>query len=76
MDMDALHPIKPCPFCGSEAVTLVGSSVRCGNCGASGPFGGTVEDALGRWNARHDVRDLDPAISAPLTIAGVTTEEA
>ncbi|MGE5072941.1 MAG: Lar family restriction alleviation protein [Anaerolineae bacterium] len=54
MDNDILHSLKPCPFCGSEAVILIGSSVRCGNCGASGPFGCTAEHALERWNERND----------------------
>ena len=42
----ASDKLKACPFCGSESVALVGSFVRCGNCGASGPFGCTAEDAI------------------------------
>jgi Lar family restriction alleviation protein len=47
--------LKSCPFCGSEGVVLVGSFVRCGNCGATGPFGRTAEDAIARWNERPGV---------------------
>lgn len=50
--MDKKTDIKPCPFCGSLGVAVVGSFVRCGKCGASGPFGNTEAEAVQRWNDR------------------------
>ncbi len=50
--MDRIDEIKPCPFCGSLGVALVGSFVRCGSCGAAGPYGYTDAEAVERWNAR------------------------
>ncbi len=50
-DMDAIDELEPCPFCGSSGV-LVGSFVRCGKCGAVGPYGSTQAEAADRWNRR------------------------
>ncbi len=50
--VDVIPVLKACPFCGSNAVAVVGSFVRCGNCGATGPFGATVEAAVENWNER------------------------
>ena len=50
--MKDLPELKPCPFCGSLAVALVGNDVRCGNCCAVGPFGMYGEQAIKRWNER------------------------
>jgi len=50
--MDEDIELKPCPFCGSSGAAVVGSFVRCGNCGAVGPYGYTDLEAIERWNAR------------------------
>lgn len=50
--MDEIAEIKPCPFCGSLGVAVVGPFVRCGSCGAVGPYGHTNGDAVQRWNER------------------------
>ena len=50
--MDSIVDLKPCPFCGSLSVAIVGSFVRCGGCGAVGPYGYTNEEAAERWNRR------------------------
>ena len=53
--------LKPCPFCGSEDVTLntqegwdglVLFYVRCGNCCASSAFCADSERATAAWNKR------------------------
>ena len=49
---DQMPDMKPCPFCGSLGVAVVGFGARCGTCGAVGPFGPTEEDAARRWNQR------------------------
>ncbi len=53
-DMDTIAELEPCPFCGSSGV-LVGSFVRCGKCGAVGPYGSTQAEAADRWNQRVDM---------------------
>lgn len=50
--MSLAMDIRPCPFCGSFGVALVGSFVRCGSCGAAGPYGLTDAEAIQRWNER------------------------
>jgi Lar family restriction alleviation protein len=50
--MDAIIELKACPFCGSASVLQVGSYVRCGRCGAAGPYGETDVEARQRWNER------------------------
>lgn len=50
--MEEVIELKPCPFCGSPGVAVVGSFVRCGSCGAVGPYGYTDLEAIDRWNAR------------------------
>ncbi len=52
--MDAIVELEPCPFCGSSGV-LVGSFVRCGKCGAVGPYGSTQAEAADRWNQRVEL---------------------
>ena len=50
--MDEMVELKPCPFCGSVGIAVVGSFVRCGCCGAVGPYGYTEVEAVERWNMR------------------------
>lgn len=53
--------LKPCPFCGSEAVQEVYNEkgqrleviVRCSNCRAQGSFRPFVKDAVEAWNERR-----------------------
>lgn len=61
--------LKPCPFCGSGAVSMVYggfdftgmhfASFRCGRCGAEGPSGvgisktAAIADAAAEWNRRE-----------------------
>ena len=56
--MDAITELKPCPFCGSSGVALVGSFVRCGRCGAVGPYGFTEIEAVERWNRREAIQSI------------------
>ena len=50
-----MKQIKPCPFCGSEKVSL-GSGleklqqVECVNCGANGPCVSSAKTAVWLWN--------------------------
>ena len=53
--------LKPCPFCGSVRVAIVGSFVRCGRCGAVGPFGCSEAEAAERWNNRPAEAEPDAA---------------
>ncbi len=52
VNMDSTVHMLPCPFCGSSGVAVVGSFVRCGTCGAAGPFGNSEAEAVERWNVR------------------------
>ena len=54
--MKDLPELKPCPFCGSHSVALVGLEVRCGTCCAVGPIGVDAEQAVTRWNERDKVK--------------------
>jgi hypothetical protein len=47
--------LKTCPFCGMNLIVVQYYVVRCGNCGACGPFGSTDEIAADRWNNRPDI---------------------
>lgn len=53
--------LNPCPFCGSASVALSFFAVRCGTCGASGPFASSDDQAVLRWNDRRErpPRQLD-----------------
>lgn len=51
--------LKPCPFCGSTYLQVVGSSgddesysVECWGCDASGGSCATKEAAIDEWNRR------------------------
>ncbi len=72
-DMDNTAQMLPCPFCGSPGVAVVGSFVRCGSCGAAGPFGNSEAEAVERWNVRVGIVQRGRADDAPLT-PGVNTE--
>lgn len=61
--------LKPCPFCGGEAVISLngdkpgyrGTMVMCGNCGARTKFFtisteyGSTEEAVKAWNTRSEM---------------------
>lgn len=55
--------IKPCPFCGSDALFVSErnskSYVRCGKCYAYGPDGKNKEEAIERWNSAPRKEDVD-----------------
>jgi Lar family restriction alleviation protein len=50
--MDILSQLKPCPFCGSRTILVQDLSLYCQNCGAKGPSGSSVTQALILWNVR------------------------
>ena len=50
--MDSASEIKSCPFCGSPGAAVAGSYVRCGSCGAAGPYSCSEAEAVERWNER------------------------
>jgi Lar family restriction alleviation protein len=48
--------LKPCPFCGSDAVhfrTVISDYVSCDNCGNGTAGYSTKQKALKAWNKRH-----------------------
>jgi len=55
-----MFKLKPCPFCGSMKVYVMGEKkhwIGCGNCGAEGPIpNGHLYDYIGpavrAWNKR------------------------
>jgi Lar family restriction alleviation protein len=47
--------LKPCPFCGSEKVSVVTnyqSAVECAKCMANGPLDMSIAVAVKEWNTR------------------------
>jgi len=68
--MNGLYELKPCPFCGSHSVALVGLEVRCGTCSAVGPFGVDAEQAVTRWNERDKVKPWEAPYLRKQKIAG------
>ena len=58
-----MEQIKPCPFCGSDDLSVLGSInksyVRCGKCYAYGPDGKDNEEAIERWNAAPRKEDVE-----------------
>jgi len=51
------HPLKRCPFCGSEALYFQADytqsvAVKCDGCDALGPLQNSKEDAVAWWNER------------------------
>lgn len=50
------RPPKPCPFCGSEALTQEGFHLTCLNCGACGPDADDDDGSsvVSAWDRRHE----------------------
>ena len=46
--------LKPCPFCGGEAIILVPHWVRCQVCGCGTTVFGNDEEAVEMWNTRME----------------------
>lgn len=53
--------LKPCPYCGSESVTIIDHEdglgacdyyVACNRCSAMGSFSDNLNDAVRKWNNR------------------------
>lgn len=53
--------IKPCPFCGSENLSVgsFGNYIKCKNCGTVGPDGSTLNEAFDKWNAAPRKEDVE-----------------
>ena len=53
--------IKPCPFCGSENLSVgsFGNYIKCKNCGTAGPDGSTLNEAFDKWNAAPRKEDVE-----------------
>lgn len=53
--------IKPCPFCGSENVSVgnFGNYIKCENCRTAGPDGSTLNEAFDKWNAAPRKEDVN-----------------
>ena len=48
-----MSELKPCPFCGGEAVNKQdGEPIYCGSCYSSMPYGICEKDMIGLWNSR------------------------
>ena len=56
-----MKQIKPCPFCGSENLSVGGfeNYIKCKNCGAAGPDGSTLNEAFDKWNAAPRKEDVE-----------------
>lgn len=56
-----MEKIKPCPFCGSENLSVGGfeNYIKCKNCGAAGPDGSTLNEAFDKWNAAPRKEDVE-----------------
>ena len=58
-----MKQIKPCPFCGSDDLSVPEwsnkSYVQCGKCHAHGPDGKDREEAIERWNAAPRKEDVE-----------------
>ena len=53
--------IKPCPFCGSENLSVggFGNYIKCKNCGTAGPDGSTLNEAFDKWNSAPRKEDVE-----------------
>lgn len=56
-----MEQIKPCPFCGSENLSVgsFGNYIKCKNCGTAGPDGSTLNEAFDKWNAAPRKEDVE-----------------
>lgn len=56
-----MKQIKPCPFCGSENLSVGGfeNYIKYKNCGAAGPDGSTLNEAFDKWNAAPRKEDVE-----------------
>ena len=57
MKESIVNELKPCPFCGSDDVSIEvfwAYAVYCGNCGIRGPIVGSEVEAIETWNDRKD----------------------
>lgn len=74
--------LKPCPFCGSEDITIADDGggqiyTACCDCACSGPFGGTDAQLVRLWNMREtdevewiDVNDELPPLDQWVIVYG------
>ena len=55
-----MKQIKPCPFCGSENLSVggFGNYIKCKNCGTAGPDGSTLNEAFDKWNSAPRKEDV------------------
>lgn len=56
--------LKPCPFCGSEKVSLDNESGFCiqckdNECCTEGPYSKSEEAAIEKWNKRADISKVE-----------------
>lgn len=60
LNVKVLTPSMPCPFCGQYEGKVCKDEdevyVRCGYCGAKGPWAGDVADASNLWDTRKDAK--------------------
>lgn len=60
--MKAEPEMKPCPFCGSSSIHVIGNlDVQCQVCDAYGPEKPTREEAVEAWNTRHLWQPIETA---------------
>lgn len=57
-----MEELKPCPFCGSNDVTMYevypSSYARCRVCGAEGGLRDSHDEAAASWNRRTNAKEL------------------
>jgi len=51
---------RPCPFCGNPHTAASYGVVRCGQCGAAGPYGASDDAAISKWNHRAQTTVATP----------------
>ena len=58
--------LKPCPFCGSNELVMLGgaSTYMACECGAQGPDRGTDARAITAWNTRLPDAKAEPNLAA------------